>query len=45
VVPVIRNAMRFVPYQDRKKIAKSMRVIYTAPTVEAADSSNYRLYC
>ena len=34
---VIRNAMRFVSYQDRKKIAKSMRSIYTAPTVEAAE--------
>ncbi|MEJ3653986.1 IS256 family transposase [Pseudonocardia sp. TRM90224] len=37
VVHVIRNAMRFVSYQDRKKIAKSMKAIYTAPTVEAAD--------
>ena len=37
VVHVIRNAMRFVSYQDRKKIATSMRTIYTAPTVEAAE--------
>jgi len=37
VVHVIRNAMRFVSYQDRKKIAQSMRAIYTAPTVEAAE--------
>ena len=37
VVHVIRNAMRFVSYQDRKKIAASMRTIYTAPTVEAAE--------
>jgi len=37
VVHVIRSAMRFVSYQDRKKIAKSMRTIYTAPTVEAAE--------
>lgn len=37
VVHVIRNAMRFVSYQDRKKIAKSMKTIYTAPTVEAAE--------
>ena len=34
---MIRNAMRFVSYQDRKKIATSMRTIYTAPTVEAAE--------
>jgi putative transposase len=36
VVHVIRNAMRFVSYSDRKKIAASMRTIYTAPSVEAA---------
>jgi putative transposase len=37
VVHVIRNAMRFVSYSDRKHIAASMRTIYTAPSVEAAD--------
>ena len=37
VVHVIRNAMRFVSYTDRKKIAASMRTIYTAPSVEAAE--------
>jgi putative transposase len=37
VVHVIRNAMRFVSYQDRKVIAASMRAIYTAPTLEAAE--------
>lgn len=37
VVHVIRNAMQFVSYQDRKKIAASMRTMYTAPTVEAAE--------
>src|SRR3954470_20325351 len=37
VVHVIRAAMRFVSYQDRKQIATSMRTIYTAPTVEAAE--------
>lgn len=36
VVHVIRNAMRFVSYGDRKKVAAGMRSIYTAPTVEAA---------
>lgn len=36
VVHVLRNAMRFVSYQDRKKIAASMRTIYTAPSLEAA---------
>jgi putative transposase len=37
VVHVIRNAMRFVSYSDRKHIAASMRTIYTAPSVEAAE--------
>jgi putative transposase len=37
VVHVVRNAMRFVSYQDRKKIAAGMKTIYTAPTVEAAE--------
>lgn len=37
VVHVIRNAMRFVSYKDRKKVAAAMRSIYTAPTLEAAE--------
>lgn len=37
VVHVIRNAMRFVSYSDRKKIATVMRTIYTAPTLEGAE--------
>jgi putative transposase len=37
VVHVIRNAMKFVSYQDRKKLATGMRAIYTAATVEAAE--------
>jgi putative transposase len=37
VVHVIRNAMRFVSYSDRKKITAAMKTIYTAPTVEAAE--------
>lgn len=37
VVHVIRNAMKFVSYGDRKKVAASMRAIYTAPTVEGAE--------
>ena len=37
VVHVVRNAMKFVSYQDRKKIAAGMRSIYTSPTVEAAE--------
>jgi putative transposase len=37
VVHVIRNAMRFVSYKDRKPLAKAMREMYTAPTLEAAE--------
>jgi len=37
VVHVIRNAMRFVSYNDRKKVAAVMRTIYTAPTLEGAE--------
>lgn len=36
-VHLIRSAMRFVSYQDRKKIAASMRSIYTAPTPGGAE--------
>jgi putative transposase len=37
VVHLIRAAMRFISYQDRKKVAAALRPIYTAPTVEAAE--------
>ena len=37
VVHVIRNAMKFVSYGDRTKVSAAMRVIYTAPSVEAAE--------
>jgi putative transposase len=37
VVHVVRNAMKFVSYSDRKKLASGMRAIYTAPTLEAAE--------
>ncbi|WP_308205707.1 transposase, partial [Frankia sp. AiPs1] len=37
VVHVIRNAMRFVSYTDRKAVVRAMKEIYTAPTLEAAE--------
>src|SRR4029434_5211606 len=37
-VHLIRAAMRFVSYADRKKVAAALRPIYTAPTVEAAQA-------
>ncbi|MDJ0358604.1 IS256 family transposase, partial [Paenarthrobacter sp. PH39-S1] len=36
VVHLIRAAMRFISYTDRKKVAAAMRPIYTAPTADAA---------
>ena len=36
VVHLIRNSMRFVSYGERKKVAAALKVIYTAPTAEAA---------
>lgn len=36
VVHVIRNAMRFISFGDRKAVTAAMRAIYTAPTVDAA---------
>ena len=37
-VHLIRAAMRFISYQDRKKVAAALRPIYTAPTAEAAQA-------
>ena len=31
--------MRFVSYTDRKRVAASLRPVYTAPTVEAAETA------
>lgn len=36
VVHLIRNAMRYVSYTDRKKVAAALKPIYTAPTIDAA---------
>jgi putative transposase len=36
-VHLIRAAMRFISYADRKKVAAALRPIYTAPTAEAAE--------
>jgi putative transposase len=35
-VHLLRAAMRFVSYQDRKRVAAALRPIDTAPTDEAA---------
>jgi putative transposase len=37
-VHLIRAAMRFVSYADRRKVAAALKPIYTAPTVEVAET-------
>jgi putative transposase len=37
-VHLIRSSMRFVSYADRKKVAAALKPVYTAPTVEAAET-------
>jgi len=37
VVHQIRNATRFVPYQDKKAFCRDMKPIYGAPSVDAAE--------
>ncbi|MGW5366399.1 IS256 family transposase [Actinopolymorpha pittospori] len=37
-VHLIRAAMRFVSYTDRRKVAAALKPIYTAPTAEAAET-------
>jgi putative transposase len=38
VVHLIRAAMRFVSDSDRKKVAAALKPVYTAPTVEVAET-------
>jgi putative transposase len=39
VVHLIRASMRFVSYNDRKRVAAALKGVYTAPTVEAAEAA------
>lgn len=39
VVHLIRASMRFVSYKDRKRVAAALRAVYTAPTVEVAETA------
>jgi len=36
IVHMVRNSMRYVPWKNRKSVAKDLRKVYHAPTVEAA---------
>jgi putative transposase len=38
-VHLIRAAMRYVSYNDRKRFAAALRPVYTAPTIEAAEQA------
>lgn len=37
IVHMIRNSLKFVPYKDRKAVAKDLKVVYTALNAEDAD--------
>ncbi len=39
VVHLIRASLRFVSYQDRKRLAAGLRPVYTAATVDAAETA------
>jgi putative transposase len=43
VVHLIRASMRFVSYKDRKAVAAALKAVYTAPTVEAAETALFDL--
>lgn len=36
IVHLVRNSLRYVGWKDRKAVARDLRLIYTAPTEEAA---------
>ena len=39
IVHLVRNALRYVPWKDRKAVVRDMKLIYRAPTVEAAEQA------
>ena len=39
IVHMIRNSLRYVSWKERKAVARDLRSIYTAPTVEAAEKA------
>ena len=38
IVHQVRNSLRYVSYKNRKQVAADLKVIYTAPTIEAAET-------
>jgi transposase-like protein len=39
IVHKVRNALKFVPWKERKAVARDLRAIYTAPTLDAAEAA------
>lgn len=39
IVHLVRNALRYVPWKDRRAVVRDMKLIYRAPTVEAAEQA------
>jgi putative transposase len=37
IVHLVRQSLRFVPYKDRKRVARDLRAIYTAADAESAE--------
>ena len=36
IVHMVRNSLRFVPWKDKKAVARDLKSIYSAPSEEAA---------
>lgn len=39
IVHQVRNSLKFVPWKERKAVAKDLRAIYTAPSLDAAKAA------
>jgi putative transposase len=39
IVHLVRNSLRFVPWKDKKAIARDLKTIYQAPTLSAAEQA------
>ena len=39
IVHMVRNSLRFVTWKDRRKVARDLKEVYRAPTVEAAEDA------
>jgi putative transposase len=39
IVHMIRNSLKYVNWKERKAVARDLKAIYTAPTVEAAEAA------